>query len=475
MLPEAINSIKSSYELFSHLQTRNVNYSIQAPPRFAENRSFDKDFQGMFIYKPVYKKCTFRGSIFERPAGESSCLDECRFYDCIFKDADFRYSDIENSWFISEKETNVITNSNFSYGTFINNNFINVHIKGTPFREMIIDGCTFKDCIFDSFGFERTIIKNTTFENIDMSKIVFRFSIFENVIFKNVKIHILDLAKSFGLINELILNGENIKIFYGKGNIVDLKDALSILPNLLGYYLSEKDYYYVINILAVENRYDELQKVLPEAFSYVSKNKDFSTLQDLCNLIVKLKIFDLNQRKDFYNIITNTIKPNDLSNHQIRSYTYYLDNIKRILLENPNDNPTASIILYTDIAPEKIENLTPLLVCIERNIRHLQPEVNPKIEISHNSPYEIVVRISAALPVLLTVCQMFYYAFGGAKSLKDILLSRHEKTDNKKNKVKGDNTKGKKKREISLKLGSFEFHYNEECEKHVEEVEYLIS
>lgn len=477
MLPEAINSINSSYELYSHLQTKNID-SNQTPPRFAENKNFDKNFQGMFIYKPVYKNCTFRGSIFERPAGESSYFDVCRFYDCEFKNADFRYCDIEHSWFISEQKANVILNSNVSFGTFFNNNFIGTNIKGTPFREMIIDECIFKDCIFDSFGFERTIIKNTTFENIDMSKIVFRFCDFDNVKFKNVTIHILDLAKNFGLINELVTRGENIKIFYGQGNVVHLNEALSILPNLLGYYLAEKDYYYVINILAIEKQYDELQKVLPEAFSYVAHTKDFSALQDLCNLIVKLNVFNLNQRKDFYNIVTNKIKPNDLSNHQIRSYTYYLDNIKRILLENPNSFPTASITLYTDIVPEKIEDLTPLLVCIESNIRNLRANINPKIEISHHSPYEIIVRISEALPTLLIVCQMFYYAFGGVKTLKDIQSSRHEKTINKKrgkeNSTKS-NTKSNTKKEISLKFPGFEFHYSKECQSHVEEVEYLIS
>lgn len=474
MLPELVNSVNASYELFSRLQTKSIN-SNQVPPRFAENKNFDEKFQGMFINKPEYKKCIFRNSKFERPAGESSCFDTCHFYNCEFIDADFRYCDIENSWFISENKISIISNSNFSFGTLFNTHFVNTHIQGTPFREMVIDNCFFNDCIFDSFGFERSIIKNTVFENIDMSKIVFRFCDFDNVTFKNVVIHILDLAKNFGLVNELINNGEKIKIFYGKDNYLTLEDALSLLPNLLGYYWAEKDYYYVINILALEKRYDELQNILPEAFNYVAQTKDFSTLQDLCNLIVKLNILSSDHRKKIYQIINDRIKPNDFSNHQIRSFTYYLDNIKRILLENPNAYPTASITLHTDIAPDKIEDLTPLLKCIESNIHRLQPNLNPKIEISHHSPYEIVVYISEVLPVLLSVCQVFYYAFGGAKSLKDISSSRYEKTANSKKGINKGKTKGNTKKDISLKFGKFEFHYSEECENHIENVEYLIS
>lgn len=473
MLPEAFNAINSSYELFSYLQTKSIDAS-QAPPRFAEGENFDENFLGMFIYKPTYKNCTFRGSKFDRPAGESSCFDKCYFYDCEFKDADFRYCDIENTWFISEKKSNIIFNSNFSFGTFLNTKFINSYIKGTPFREMVINNCSFNDCVFDSFGFERTSIKNTNFENIDMSKIVFRFCDFDNVTFKNVVIHILDLAKNFGLISELILHGESVKIFYGQGKIITLKDALSILPNLLGYYLSEKDYYYVINILALENRFDEMKKVLPDAFNHTTQTKDFSALQDLCNLIVKLNIFNSDQRKEFYNIITNIAKPNDFSNHQIRSYTYYLNNIKSILIENPNAYPTANIIMYTDITPEKIEDLMPLLKCIESNIYRLRLDVNPKIEISHHSPYEIAVSISATLSTLLVVCQVFYYAFGGAKSLKDIASSRCEKASNNIKETSKNKTEKIKRRELSLKIRGFEFHYNEECKNHVEKIEYLI-
>ena len=73
-----------------------------------------------------------------------------------------------------------------------------------------------------------------------MSKIVFRFCDFDNVKFKNVVIHILDLAKNYGLINELKKNGCDIKIFYGQNNYMSLDAALKLLPNLLLYYFNEK-------------------------------------------------------------------------------------------------------------------------------------------------------------------------------------------------------------------------------------------
>lgn len=477
MLPQSINTQKQSYELFFQLQTNNP--TSQIPPKEADNQVFDNTFPGMFINKPIYKNCQFKGSVFERPAGESSIFNSCKFFDCIFHNADFKYCDIENCTIISEQNRGIIQNSNFSFGTFANTEFIDISIEGTPFKEMIIDSCRFKDCLFDSFGFERTVFKNCSFENIDMSRIVFRFCNFEDISFKNVTIHILDLAKNFGLVNELTCNGKEVKIYYGQDNIIDLETALSILPNLLSYYLNEHEYYYVINILALQNNFKDLWNVLPRAFEYVVSKKDYSSLQDICNLIAKLKIFGSQQLKELYEIIKNYSAPNDLSNHQIRKYSYYLENIKRILLENPNEYPTASITMNTDITPSNMEELLPLLECIEDNINSFDSSINPKIQISRHSPYEIVVYISAALPTLLCVCQIFYYAFGGIKSLKDILSSRHEKTINREYKDKTSNnekkTNKKKKKDIIISYGSFKFEYHKDTEQHVKDVEYLIS
>lgn len=471
MLPDKTNSLVSSYKLFSSLQTKNHN-SSEKPPKFAENMNYDENFQGMFIDKPIYSYCVFKGTVFERSAGESTRLNFCTLYDCNFSNCDFRYCDFENTKFESLEDTCFIRNSNFSYGTMINTQFLSTDIFGTPFREMQMESCTFKDCKFDSFGFERTTIKNSSFENIDMSKIVFRFCDFKNVSFKNVTIHILDLAKNFGLINELQLHGEDIKIFYGQNNFISLDEALAILPNLMSYYLNEKEYYYVINILMLENRYDEIWYLLEEAFEYVILCKDFATLQDLCGLVVNLNVFKQEQLIQLYNIIKIKATPNDMSNHQMKSYSSYLENIKNILLDNPQKYPTASIIIRTNVAPHNISELTPLLKAIDTNIYQTNANIIPKIQITHHSPYEIEVIFHALLPELLNICQMFYYAFGGVKALKEIMSSRHEKADNKNKKKTNKKLKSKN---ISLNFGKINFQYHEECEEIVESIEYSIT
>lgn len=468
------NSLSASYDLFSSLQTNNPSNSV--PPRYAKNKDFDSSFPGMFIYKPKYEFCHFTESVFERPAGESTVLFHCGLYDCIIQDADFRFCDFEYTIFETLEKKCIIKNSNLSYGTLYGSQFIGVDISGTPFREMVIKSCVFKNCIFNSFGFERTIIQNCSFENIDMSRIVFRFCEFDNVSFKNAIIHILDLAKNYGLINELIYHGENVKIYYNNDGIMTLEEALRLLPQLLPYYLDKQEYYYVINILMLEKRIDDIITILPKAFEFNTENKDFSSLQDLCSLVVKLSICDQKQLKQLYNIITNQISANDLSYHELKSYVSYIENIKNILLDNPNGYPSAHLHFYTKIEPNEIEKTFLLVQEIEKSITTNFPSISPRIQISHHSPYEIEVLISALLPELLTICQLFYYAFGGIKSLKDITDSRHEKTKKTPKQLPSKKSTIKKKSKIvSVKIGKASFEYSKECIEEVESMEYLIS
>ena len=468
------NSLSASYDLFSSLQTN--NHSNSDPPRCAKNKDFDSSFPGMFIYKPKYEFCRFTESKFERPAGESTVLFHCGLYDCIIQDADFRFCDFEYTTFETLEKKCIIKNSNLSYGTLLCSQFIGVDISGTPFREMVIKSCIFKDCTFNSFGFERTIIQNCSFENIDMSRIVFRFCEFDNTIFKNITIHILDLAKNFGLINELINHGENVRIYYNNDCFMSLEEALRLLPQLLPYYLDKQEYYYVINILMLEKRIDDIITILPKAFEFNTENKDFSSLQDLCSLVVKLNICDHNQLKQLYTLITNQISANDLSYHELKSYVSYIENIKNILLDNPNGYPSAHLHFYTKIEPNEIEKTFLLVQEIEKSITTNYPSISPRIQISHHSPYEIEVFISALLPELLTICQLFYYAFGGIKSLKDITDSRHEKTKKAPKQLPSKkNTKKKKSKKVSVKIGKASFEYSKECIEEVESMEYLIS
>ena len=466
---------QSSHLFFSLLTNKNVNM-VDPPPQYAKNADFDVNFPGKFINSPTFINCRFNGSIFDSPAGESTNLESCGFFDCTLHNGDFRYCNFQDTIFTSKHGQSLIDICNFSYGNFIGTRFVQTTLTRNSFRGMLIDSCSFQDCQFDSSGFERSNIRNCNFVNLDFSKIVFRFCNFDNVQFSNVTIHILDLAKNSGLIEQLSKVPSEVKIFYGDGKFTSLEEALFKLPGLTPYYLSNKEYYYAINILAMQNRLEEVWALLPDAFNHVIWTKNFAALQDLCSLIARIKKYNETQLQELYNIIKKQTVPEKLPYHQLKSYSTYMENIKSILLENPHGYPSATITIGTNVLPNNMDQLAPLLKAVETNLHDLLPEVAPRIQITHHSPYDVIIFLYATLPELLRVCQMFYYTFGGLKSLKDIASSRHEKAI-RQPKVPETNAivtkKNIKKKTVSLSIRGF--HYQKECETLVESVEYLIT
>ena len=427
MLDKALN-LADSYEIYLSLLTNhNSQDVVSPPPKYAKDMDFGADFPGSLIQSPHYENCRFNESVFRGSDSALTRLHMCGFYDCTLVDGDFRYCDFKNVIFKKYSHESIVDSCNFNYGNFIACRFVDTIIKGSSFREMIIESTEFNNCPFSFSSFERTEIKNCVFKDIDFSKITFRFCDLQNVIFKNVIIHALDLAKNSNLIDQLTKNSDSVTVFYGNGNIMSLDDAIAILPNLIPYYLKNENYYQAINIYVMLDMWEKAWSLFPNALKYSIQKNDFPGLQDLCSLASKLNIYDASKMKSLYNIIKSHLRAEILPYYQKKSYSAYMENIKNLLVDAPNEHQTAYIIIESNIEAPNIEMLMPLLSAIELNMQEIIPNLAPRIEISHNSPYNIILIISAALSSLLQVCQSFYYAFGGAKSIKELAGSKREK------------------------------------------------
>lgn len=126
-------------------------------------------------------------------------------------------------------------------------------------------------------------------------------------------------------------------------------------------YHKTHQYYQIINILLINNEQKKIWELLHEAFNYVIEANDFPALLGLCNLIVKLHVFDENKLKLLYNRIVETVVPEKLPYHLMKSYLVYIKNIQNLLLDNPSQYPTAQLILKTDIDDTNRNNLLPII------------------------------------------------------------------------------------------------------------------
>jgi uncharacterized protein YjbI with pentapeptide repeats len=471
-----LNDYENSFRVFKSLIT--TEYSIDAyPPTDAEGEDFGQEFPGALIRNPIYTDCRFKNSVFDSSDGAFTRLHGCYLYDCTMINCDFRYCDFEKTEFHQEDKPFIINGCNFSYGAFSGTTIENVTFSGCSFRQMQISETKFIDCSMRTSSIEQTTIKNTLFRNINFKAVGVRFCEFDNVAFDNVTFHILDLPKNIGLVEALENNSEHVKIEYGKKEIVSLEYSLKLLGQLIPYYFTTKQFYQLINVFIISGRQSEIFPMLHEAFLFHISNNDFPSLLDLCNLIVRLNVLSNDQLQKCFAVIQKNVHPEKLPYYLKKSYAMYIEDIKTKLVENPNNNPTAYILLKTNIESANDNEFPVLLRLIETNIENNAPNVISKIELSHNSPYEILIILTSTLQEILYLCQMFYYALGGMKALEELEHSRYEKISNLST-VKVEKNKPRKKSsirkvELSIKNG-FHFKYEKEYQEIVESLEYTI-
>lgn len=462
---------ENSFSIYKSLLT--TNYEIDAyPPSHAKNKTFGKDFPGSLIRKPKYESCIFLGSKFDSSDGSLSKFHNCFFDSCLLNNCDFRYCDIYRTEFSNKNGDSTVSSCNFSFGNFVESVFKNTNFSGCSFRQMQFENVRFLSCNMKYCSIEQSTIKNSEFIELDLRKVGVRYSTFENVLFQNVTFHILDLARNYGLIQELKKSSDTVRIAFKNEETMSLSEAICYLKNLIPYYYETGQYYELINVLAAYSNYDEILSILPLAFKNVILNNDFAALQDLCSLVVNLKICSAKQLRDFYSLINSLIVPDNFPHYLRKSYNSYIENIKYILVDNPYNNPEAVIVLKTDITSLEGNSMAELLMSVESNIKEIASNVDFVIKLTHHSPYDVMITLIGNLPEILAICQIFYYSLGGVKAFSDLRNSKKEKTEKKNNHSKKDDEKINE--EIELSIGKISFKYKKEYSKHVDSLEYTI-
>lgn len=465
-------SFNDSADLFRKFSVKSQE-AAYLPPINAENKDFGSDFPGNLIYKPRYNKCRFYNSPFKASNGAFSVFQNCSFFDCYFENANFNYCSIENCTFESKNKFSILS-TGFNFGSFLKCRFIGIDFSGISFRDIYMEECVFENCILNNSSFERADIKNTAFINLDLRNVGIRYCRFHDITFVKTIFPILDLADNIGLIPEIEKQQNEIRFSLGYKKVVELNEAKTLLIDLLPYYKKTRQYFAMINVFLLNEDYEEVNYLLPIAMEHSIEQYDFDALQNICQFLANAEMFDSTQLRKFYEFIKKLIKPEKFPYNIQKGYAVFMNNIKSILLDNPNGYPCATILLSTNIDIESIDLLSLVIKDVENVTSLISPSITPCIQLTHHSPYEIWIMLYGLLPDLLTICQTFYYTFGGIKSLSDIKKSMHEKTENQNYDVSTNHIIAQEKlTSINLSFGPIKF--NKETQRVVKKMEYYIN
>ncbi len=465
-------SFKDSLNMFYEFSVR-AKDSAYLPPIEAQGNDFGADFPGGLIHKPRYTNCRFYESSFKASNGAFSIFKDCYWYDCYFEGSNFNYSNFEGCHFVKNKQFS-IDGAGFNFSIFYDCHFNGIDFSGISFRDIYVEKCTFENCNMKNSSFERATLKNVKFKDMDLRHIGIRHCKFTDITFENIIFPILDLTNNIGLFPNIESQPEEIRFSLGYKKEVSYDEAKKLLIGLMPYYKETKQYFPMINVMILNNDTNNVLKLFPIAIKYSLEQHDFDALQNLCQLIVSSEFFNNMQLRWFYEYIGDHIKPESFPYNLQKSYTVYMNNIKSILIENPQDHPCATITLTTTINCKTLNLLPGIIEDIENTIKNINPMIKPCIQLTHHSPYEICIILYSIIPELLTICQTFYYAFGGMKSFLDIRKSKHEKAVNKAVSVDtSDIILDERSTNVNLSIGPFKF--SKETKAVVKKVEYYIN
>ena len=317
---------KKSFQDFKALLT--TGYDLENyPPAKAEGKTFGTEFPGALIHKSFYKDCKFNGSKFESSDGAFSKFHDCSFDDCFFDNWDLRYCDINKSSF--QKTT--ISGCGFSFGNFIDTHFTGIPFSSCSFRQMQLENTSLEQCTISGSSFEQSDIKHCVLKDLDLRFVGVRYCDFEGTTFENVVFHILDLPRNYGLVEQLHKSSKPVYVAYKNDKLMPLEEAVDYLKKLIPYYLETHQFYELLTTYALHKEYDKIREVLPTVIETLITSCDFSTLQDICTLIVKIGFCSDEESSKLNSQIQELIVTDKFPHYLKKSYQHYITNIKSIL------------------------------------------------------------------------------------------------------------------------------------------------
>ena len=461
-------TFEESLNLFIEFSVRSKEATYM-PPMIANDRDFGSDFPGGLIQKPRYTDCRFHSSEFMASNGAFSTFNRCHFCDCNIEGANLNYCDFRSCNFISNEKF-LVSNTGFNFSQFLNVSFDGIIFEGISFRDILLKGCTFSNCNMKNSTLERAVIRDTKFKDIDFRYIGIRYCQFENVEFENVVFPILDLPNNIGLADIFEKNSNSVRFSLGYHKTVTFEEAKKLLLLLIPFYQETKQYFPILNTYLINNQYEDNNKLFQTAIENSLKECDFDTLYNICKLVSHINLFDKHQQAEFFQLIKSQINPNGFPYNIQKGYIHYMDEIKDILIENPNNLPRADIELITTIPSNKPEELTPIIAEIETIFSEVSPNTSPYIQISHNSPYKILIFFYEHLNEIESICKIVYYSLGAAKLFSELQKYKKSKIVNSN---LSSNTYKDKQTETSLVLGPIRF--SRKTKEKIKSAEFCIS
>lgn len=405
-----------------------------SPP--LDSQSLDRTFQGSLVQKPNFKNCTFNGTQFDGNNAVESNILSCAFFDVIFRDVCMNYSNLTSTKFVSSTFDNCgCSTCDFSKVRISKSELTGCDFIRSYFNDVEVSETTFIHC-----SFEEAEIHNTAFVDVDLSQTGFDYASLDSVRFVRTTLPFWGVLRSFGGLNALC-NSEDVQIkFSASSKAISVSELLSKMASLQAYFYKKKQYFVLANVCIFLGQQKNALAYIMEGLRESIQNRDFRTIRHLCELASKNCFFKKRQLRQLYDILISESATSGMSHHEYQLYLTEIQEIRRLLVENPYELPRMTITIQTKFSCDDYTSLASLLKFIDTSLQHYLPQCIYHISIYRNSPPQLEISICEVInqlfPYLLAIGTIVFGKTNkSVKFIQDINTAIGSGLDNKEKRI----------------------------------------
>ncbi len=368
----------------------------------AEGQKIPVDLKDSILYESSFKKCLWENCDLTNVSGNGCQFVACDFWESKVINAAFQHSIFDDNIFYN----NIFLGSNLAYSIFEWNTLKKSDIDGCAFTGATFNNTTIQDCTIKHSNFELCVFQNTDFIDVDLSNLALKYVFFKDVKMKNVRLPFMQIPYTFGGMKYVLSQKDNVKIITTNPQkpLMSVKEYKKLLPKLIDFFYKQSDFFPLANCYLANDQIEDAKRANTTGIIKSTSVCDFRKLYFFCIQASQEIRISKEERRDIYNQISNNIRFENLSGAEYREFRHYFPMIKRLMFDNPYNNPTLSISLHTNIAADNFKNLGLLMKTLDMIAENSGAKLDSKhLEIRHNSPNIVDWFPIGELPDLLNI------------------------------------------------------------------------
>lgn len=362
----------------------NLNFA-----KYAVGKHYDKPLEKLRVQNSDFRHCCFAAPII-RTNISGSHYSDCKFDNTGIQNSSLQFGTFENCQFRNCS----IEGSNFSYSYMADvalnqNTLIGSSFLRTQFKNCIISG---GEMLSSSLEFAE--FQNTRFEDMRLANLSMEYSEFKDVHMDRVILPFAQIPFIFGGLDYILSTSDSVTISADMGSVqsISVDEYISTFNDWKIFLAHRELYFPLANILLAENRTTEALEVLLAGILTMINHYDFRMLKYLCKLAATHPGVTKEECKKLYLRIKELISARELDEEQQYKWTLHINDIRNILLDNPQNEAKLSLLLQTNILSgserQLCEIIRALQLLADSPLFHFSTKA---ITIRHDSPFEIII------------------------------------------------------------------------------------